>query len=252
MKAMDRYYIPGTGRAMLINTDGTVTPLGELQDMTVEISATMENVYGGDSMFPVFSFIKEKSAQFTFTHASFGLDFLKIAQGATINTGAELFKDETVTVANGSANLSVTSGVITSSVIVVDLGTGTPLKRVTGTPMGNEFSVTTGGVLTFNSASNGKSYLVSYSYTSANAYSADILTTSVPGFVELYHTSGILEQPNGKKIRVYTHIYKARCDGKLNIDFKRGTAYAPKLTFQSLDPQRGDNKFVSVSIEELD
>jgi hypothetical protein len=56
---------------------------------------------------------------------------------------------------------------------------------------------------------------------------------------------------DGSKYVVHTRIYKARCDGSLEVSYARGTASAPKLKFSSLDPQRADKKFCSFTLEKV-
>ena len=62
----------GVGEAFLLSGDGKVSAkLGSLQDMTIEVTATMEDVFGGDGLFPIYNYIKEKSASFKFKNACF-------------------------------------------------------------------------------------------------------------------------------------------------------------------------------------
>ena len=50
----------GVGEAFLLSGDGKVSAtLGSLQDMTIEVTATMEDVFGGDGLFPIYNYIKE-------------------------------------------------------------------------------------------------------------------------------------------------------------------------------------------------
>lgn len=244
--AKKNFFVNGVGTGYLIAKDGTLLPLMDMQDMTIEINSTMEQVYGGDALFAIYTYIKEKSAQFTFTNASFSLDMLKISQGATINTGGEVFGDDNILVTAGAGTLTAASGVDVSSVVVVEDVTGKVYSKVASSPSTGQFTVTTGGVMGFATADNGKELKVSYIFTDATAETADILTTSVPGFVELRHKSQPIEQPDGSKVEIHTRVFKARSDGKINIDFKRGNAYAPKMSFVSVDPQRNDKRFVSV------
>jgi len=248
--AKKTYFINGVGSGYLLGSDGSLLPLMEMQDMTIDISSTMEQIYGGDGLFALSTFVKEKSASFTFTNAAFSLDMLKVGQGATVSEGGEVFGRDEITIAGGSGSLTVTSKVDVSSVIVVD-EYGKPFSKVESNPAAGQFAVTTGGVLTFASQDNGKIVNVRYIYTDKDAETASILTTSVPGFVELQHISAPLEQPDGEVIEVHTRVFKARSDGKIQIDFKRGAAFAPKMTFQSLDPQRKDKGFVSIVIKKL-
>lgn len=244
------FFLNGVGNGYLLGNDGSLLPLMEMQDMTIEISSTMEQIYGGDGLFALSSFVKEKSTSFTFTNATFSLDMLKVGQGATISQGGEVFGNDTIVVTKGTGSLSVTANIDVASVVAVC--DGVPLSRVVSNPSQGEFSVTTGGVLTFADKEEGKVVDVRYIYFDNNAETADILTTSVPGFVELHHKSSPLEQPDGTVIEVHTRIFKARSDGKIQIDFKRGTAFAPKMTFQSVDPRREDKKFVSIVFKNLE
>lgn len=245
--AKKSFFVQGVGSGVMAGADGTAMPLFEMQDMGIEISTSMENVFGGDGMFPLYNFVKEKSAQFTFTNATFDMDMLKYAQGATMGSAGDIVGFDSITITAGAGTLSITTGVDVNSVIVVG-DDGTKYSKVGATPATGQFTVTNLGVMTFATADNGKVVKVSYiaSATGSGIESADILTTSVPGFVEIRHRSLPIEQPDGSKVEIHTRIFKARCDGKINIDFKRGTAFAPKLTFQSLDPQRSDKKFVSM------
>jgi len=246
--------IQGVGSANLIGTDGTKTPMGKLQDMTIEISTTMEKIYGGDSIFNFFEFVKEKSMTFTFTSAIFNMNMLKLSQGSTTGAG-ELYKDEVVTV-DGTTQLgilSVVTGVTPADIIVSKTSDGTIFKYMTGTvPVATKFTfdATTSTLKFFaTDVAVDTEFDVSYAYTKVGLVSQDILTTSVPGFVELRHTSNPTLMPDGNTYILHTRVYKARCDGKLSINHKRGAAEAPKLAFSSLDPQRADKKFCSITME---
>ena len=246
--------LEGVGEAMMVSTNGTISPLGKLQDMQISISTSTEKVYGGDSIFQFYEFIKDKSCSFTFTNATFNLNMIELSQGSTASTG-ECYGQETVTAATQAATLSVNTGVSTAAgdITVVNNTTGLPLTVVSVAPASaGEVKVTSSGALTFHtSVTDGATFTVSYVYTSANTKGTDILTTSVPGFVELRHRSKAITMPDGSTYRVHTRVYKARCDGKLDVDYKRGAASAPKLTFSSLDPQRADKKFCSFTIEKI-
>ena len=246
--------LEGVGSAYMIGTDGSISPLGKLEDMQISISTTTEKVYGGDSIFNFYEFIKEKTCGFTFTNATFNLNMIQLSQGSSDAVG-ECYGSDIVTSATHTAQLTVTSGISTKAgdTSIIDNTTGLPLTVVTGAPTkATEVQISASGVVTFyTSVADGGSYTISYVYTKSGTVGTDILTTSVPGFVELRHISKTITMPSGVKYRVHTRIYKARCDGKLDIDFKRSAASAPKLTFTSLDPQRADKKFCSFTIEEV-
>jgi len=253
--AIQRYVVHGVGSGYLINSDGSFSPFMEMEDMSISINTTVDNVFGGDGLLPIMQFVKEKTAQFTFTSATFGLDMLAISQGVAVTAGggASVFTDEIVTPATGSAQLTITTGVDITSVSAVDTTpvTGSVLTKVTGVPAAGQYAVLATGAMTFNTAQNGKAIEVNYCYSDATSNSVDVLTTSVPGFVELRHKSNIIDDGIGGQYVLYSRIYRARSDGKINVDMKRAAAYAPKMTFESLDPQRSDKKFASFVMKKV-
>ena len=233
----------GVGEAFLLSGDGKVSAkLGSLQDMTIEVTATMEDVFGGDGLFPIYNYIKEKSASFKFKNACFDLNVVAASQGEAVAEGAFVFGSEDIVVKASDNKLLVDSGVEVGSVIAVVDGVG--LTRVEGSPTGTKtFAVTSAGVLDFSSdLTAGTQVHIDYVYT----------VTSVPGYVELRHTSQPTELPNGRKAVLTTRVYKARCEGGLTLSYARGEATAPELNFKSVDPLRGDKKFVSYSVSYVD
>jgi hypothetical protein len=254
--------LEGVGSAMLIDpSSGTLTPLGTMQDMKISITTSTEKVYGGDSIFNFYEYIKDKSCSFEFTSAVLSLGMIQLSQGSTISVG-ECYGNDIVTVNSLAAQLSVAANVTTimSEITVVNNATGVKLTPVSGTPANaTEVKVSALGVLTFYTGTvDGTKYNVSYVYRPVTGTTGtDILTTTVPGFVELRHVSKNItmpvsdQNPTGGTYRVHTRIYRARCDGSLDINYARGTASAPKAKFSSLDPQRADKKFMSVTFEQI-
>lgn len=110
--------------------------LGSLQDMTIEVTATMEDVFGGDGLFPIYNYIKEKSASFKFKNACFDLNVVAASQGEAVAEGAFAFGSEDIVVKASDNKLLVDSGVEVESVIAVVDGVG--LTRVEGSPTGTE------------------------------------------------------------------------------------------------------------------
>ena len=243
----------GVGEAFLLSGDGKVSAkLGSLQDMTIEVTATMEDVFGGDGLFPIYNYIKEKSASFKFKNACFDLNVVAASQGEAVAEGAFAFGSEDIVVKASDNKLLVDSGVEVESVIAVVDGVG--LTRVEGSPTGTKtFAVTSAGVLDFSSdLTAGTQVHIDYVYTVTDGSTVDVKTTSVPGYVELRHTSQPTELPNGRKAVLTTRVYNARCEGGLTLSYARGEATAPELNFKSVDPLRGDKKFVSYSVSYVD
>lgn len=247
--------IHGTGTAFLIGADGsTGAQLMKMQNMSIEITSESEDVFGGDSLFPFYNFITSKSATFTFTNATVDLNVLAMTQGVPVVAGGEAFGNETITVAGTGDTLAVTTGVeVTSVEMVTD--DGKRIERVSESPAGNQFAVTENGALTFgDTVTVGTKVHVSYVYKVGEGSTVHVFTDSVPNYVELRHVSNVTEIPDGKggtkKVRLYTRVYKARCDGGFNLEQTRDGATAPEVTFTSVDPERADKRFVSYSVVE--
>ncbi len=241
----------GIGTAYLLGADGKVqAKLGSLQNMTIEITSTIEDVFGGDSLFPIFNFIKEKGANFKFTNACFDLGVVAASQGVPENTGGIALGHEELTISEGSAQLAATSGVDVDSVMVMH--NGESLKNVDSVAGATKsFTVTNGGVLEFSNDVTG-TVVVDYVFNVTDGTTVDVLSTSVPGYVQLRHESFPTELPDGRKAVLTTIVYKARCEGGLSLDYSRGEAVAPELSFKSVDPGRADKKFVSYSLRYVD
>lgn len=236
IKKNENFFVEGSGKAVITGDNGKLS-LIHLQDMQLDLSSKMEDIFGGESLFPVFSFMSEKGAKATFTNASMSLEAFNLTQGTTADAEATLFADETVTVGDGG-ELPVTHAdkADKSSFIVSDED-------------GNVLTVTDGKVATTNA---GNKVNVFYTYTATvGAVGASALTTSVPGYVSIYHRSKPMKQKNGRVVRILTTIYKARSDGSLKLDFKHKNAYAPELVFNAVDPEREDKKFMSFTIQDV-
>lgn len=244
----------GVGEAVLLDQNGKASAtLMRLQNMNIEITAEFEDVYGGDSLFPFFNYIKSKSATFRFKDATFNMDILAATQGSEVVEGGEAFGSENLEVKTDSATLSITTGVIADSVAII--ANGKALKRVEAdaTPETGEFKASEAGQITFASGEfeDGAIVHVSYVYTVAEGTSVHVKTDDVAGYVELRHISNPTELKDGRLVQVHTRVYKAKCDGGFNLEQTRDGATAPEVTFKSVDPERADKRFVSYSVVEV-
>ena len=225
MAKIDNLVLHGVGEAYLLSPDGKIaTRLTKMQSMSIEVTSESEDVYGGDSLFPILNFIKSKSAQFKFKNAVFDMNVLAATQGVNLDENGDINVSETITVSNHSATLTHTSG-------------------------DTEFSVTESGSVKFADTFEDTTVEVSYICSSASAQAVNVLTDSVPGYVELRHTSKPITLPDGRTVRLHTRVYKAVCDGGFTLEYTRDGAVAPEVTFKSVDPQRADKRFVSYSLE---
>ena len=242
----------GIGTAYILGSDGKVqAKLGSLQNMTIEITSTIEDVFGGDGLFPIFNFIKEKGANFKFTNACFDLDVVAASQGVAATAGGVALGHEEVEIKSNKAQLSISKDIDIDSVMVI-VNDETLTKVDTLTSKTKAFTVASTGALQFSSDIATGTAIVDYIYAVTDGSTVDVLTTSVPGYVQLRHESFPTELPNGRKAVLTTIVYKARCEGGLSLDYTRGEAVAPELSFKSVDPGRVDKKFVSYSLRYVD
>lgn len=245
--------LQGIGSGMLISaTDKSIVPIDYGTDLSAEVTVSSEDVFGGDSLFPIFTFIKEKGGKVTITDATFKLNMLKATQAATLTSGGSAKKmvTETITVATGtSAQLTATSGVSTAVGDTVAYKVDAPdtaVLQVVSAPTGAvQFTVTAAGVITFGSSTSGQ-YVFSYYVTDANAASATIKTNVFPGHYELRWRM-VTKDRAGNNYAFDLRATNVTCTGGFTVDLKRGTASAQKLEFKILAPSSGTD-FINYTI----
>lgn len=246
----DNLVLHGVGEAFLLSADGKISGrLSRLQSMSIEVTSESEDVYGGDSLFSFFNYIKSKSATFKFKNATFDMNVLAVTQGSGVEEGGEVNVFEKVQVKSNKATLSVTSNVDVDSVVV--LSNGKTLTKVASPTTTDQYSVTTAGALTFGTGFADSEVEVSYVYKSNDGTTVNVKTNDVPGYVELRHTSQPVKMKDGKVYVLNTRVYKAVCDGGFNLEYTRDGAVAPEVTFKSVDPERADKRFVTYSLTEV-
>lgn len=239
------FFVTGVGTGY-VNTEDGVVPLLQLQDMKIELKSKTEDIFGGESMFSLYNFMTEKSTDFSFTSAAMSLDMIRVTQGSDVAAKAMLFETEIglAVAADGTITLANTAIEADSVLVLIDG------EKVAATYAGGKLKVDD---MTPYSTVSGLVATASYRYTSTDASvtGSSILTTSIPGYVELRHVSNPIKQKDGSVIQIYTTIYKARSDGSLTIDYKQKNAYAPELKFSAVDPERADKKFVDFAVKRL-
>ena len=237
MKLNQKFFVEGVGKAIVGGTEGKVGYI-HLQNANFEFSSKMENIEGGESNSPLFSYQTEKDGKVTFQNASMDAQTVALTQGVAAQKTAVVFAmDEEVTVGqDGSATLAhAQTADLETLILATDDGVYVPYK---------------GGKV--DTAYAGKKLLATYSYTvDKNAVGVDVKTVSVPGYVTIFFRSKAMKQKDGRVVRQYLTIYKARSDGSLKFDFKHKNAFAPELTFSIVDPERKDEKFWSYAVQDV-
>ena len=243
----------GIGSGMLINvSDKSVVPIDKATDFSAEISVSSEKVFGGDSLFPILTFIKEKGGKLTITNAVFSLGMLKSTQAAALTTAGSSKKlvKETITVATGTAaQVTSTSGVSTTVGDTVAYKVAAPdvaVAQVASAPTGAvQFTISAAGVVAFGSSTSGD-YVFSYYVTDTNAQTATIKTNVFPGSYE-FRWRMTTEDTAGIQYYFDIRATNVKCSGGFTVDLKRGTAVAPKMEFEVLAPVSGYD-FISYTL----
>ena len=260
------FFIEGSGTARVIDNNNALS-LIHLQDMTLELTSTMENIYGGEGNFALYSYNTEKGLKVSFTNASWNLDIMNLTQGTTQDSVATLFTEEKVSV--GGTNTAAAGNVKVVNHNNVDYTSPIMLYSAENEVVFSwDGETITNGTGTIGSASGtytvklpstyyGQTLTAVYNYTVPSSSTqtdaivgvgSSLYTTGIPGFVTIHHKSKPMKQKDGRIIRVFTTVYRARCDGSLTIDFKHKNAFAPELAFEVVDPERKDRKYMISSI----
>jgi len=178
-------FIFGSGSMWATRTDvaaSTPLPFGILQEGSIDISFSNKPLYG-QYQFPVAvgRGTAKVSGKAKFARI-FGRQLNDILFGTTTAVGL-------LSIANNEVGVVPTTPfqvtVANAATFADDLGvfysaTGLPLTKVAATPAAGQYSVSAGGVYTFNTADTTKTVLISYSYTSTGTLSQQKTTVSNP------------------------------------------------------------------------
>lgn len=177
-------YMFGTGQLFATPVGGgNPLRLGALQDVSVEFSGDTKQLFGQYQMPLAVARGKTK------IEGKIGTANIDVSAFNTLFFGNTVTNNsEEKQVINEAASIPATPGPYTVTVansadFYVDLGvtlvsTGAPLKQVSGTPGSGEYSVTSGGVYTFNAAQQGAAIVINYLYTASTAGSGTLAITN--------------------------------------------------------------------------
>ncbi len=155
----------GTGELYWTPTGANPTPIyiGFLQELAVKMAGTSKK-FKANKLFPADSALV--GAELTGT-AKFGQDkgdILAGIIGGVISTGMRVLMQAESTGVIAAATYTAANPTGFEDKGVCD-ETGVQLTRVASAPSTTQYSVTTGGVYTFNAGANGKTYTIRYTYT---------------------------------------------------------------------------------------
>ena len=241
------------GSGYLETVSGKFNEIMKGQGLKFDVKATLVDVEGGDSLFPIYTFISKKEGNVEIDSAVFSLSQTAIGQAVTyITTG--LKKSNRVLITNSSTSLGTGTYTGVSNVKVID-PTGNKLAASlvvsTGTAPEGGVSITTAGVVAFDDTAPVGEYKVWFeSDAPTESSSIQMLKNAMP---EVSSFSWILpaEELDGDKYQVDLRVKRCRADGAFTIDAKRGTASVPKLSLKILDPGDGSEDFATIVVSKV-
>lgn len=231
----------GIGAGVLKSVSGKIAEMTTSQSMNMDITATTEDVYGGDGLFPLYTYISKKEGTVEITNAEFKLSQVQVAQGTKITTTGNK-RNYSVLITKDDKQL-IKDGALTGVETIVVIG-----------PDGNDASanvtITEAGAVTFGEAAVAGEYAVWFKATDANSVRAEMLKNAMPE-VATFNWMFTTEDSEGNKYQIDIYARRVRADGELKIETARDKATTPSLKIKILDPGDGHDDFAVVTITPL-
>ncbi len=229
----------GIGKGLLKTVTGKLMECTTSQTMKLNVSATTEDQFGGDSLFPLYTFISKKEGSVEITNAEFKLSQLAIAQGIDLEKAGNK-RVQRVLVTKEDTALPGT-GLTGVEVIAVVAPDGSESKDV---------SVGADGALTFAEGAAEGEYAVWFKANDDTAVKASMLKNAMPE-VATFNWTFTTESSDGEKYQIDLYARRVRCDGKFDIETGRDKASTPSLKVNILDPGDGHEDFAVITISKV-
>lgn len=242
-------YVFGTGQLYSVPTGGG-NPLrvGALQDVSVEFSGDVKQLYG-QYQYPLDvargkTKIEGKIGTGNIDVAAFNTIFF----GQTVTSNSE--KKQAINEAGSvPASSSYTITVANAASFSLDLGvtlvtTGASLTQVATAPAAGQYSVTSGGVYTFNVAQASAGVLINYLYTATTASSGTLnITNQLMGSTPKFQL--VASQTYNNK--VFTLLLYAITTEKLSLPLKQDDHLVSEISFQAFADDSNRVGYVSTT-----
>lgn len=242
-------YMFGTGQLFATPVGGgNPIRVGALQDISVEFSGDIKQLYGQYQM-PL-----DVARGKTKVEGKVGTANIDVSAFNSLFFGETLVNNsEKKQSTNEAASIPATPGPYTVTVandetFFLDLGvtvvtTGLPLKQVVGVPASGEYSVAD-GVYTFNAAQQGLGIIINYIYTATTTNSGSItLTNKLMGNTPKFQL--VMSQVyNGKQFLLM--LYSCTAD-KLSLPLKQDDYTMSEISYQSQANDSNEIGFMSTT-----
>ena len=240
-------YMFGTGRLSVLpsSNTGVLTQFAALQSVSVDFNGDMKELYGRNQFALDIARGKVKiQAKAAFANVDVNV-YNNAFFGQTVAAGQQLVaENEAGTIPTTPFQITV-SGAAT---FIQDLGvnftaTGVALTRVVSAPGAGQYSVSAGGVYTFNTTDSAKGVLISYQYstvaTGSQVAISNLLMGNVPTFQAVLNGS--------YKGKIITLTLYSCVASKLNLPLKQDDYMIPEVDFMAQDNGAGSVGIISAT-----
>lgn len=256
--------IKGSGNMTAVNplNNKEILTLGKLQDLRITFTTEIDDIFGGDSLYPIDTLVRSKSIEISATNAKFDLNQMKLMLGNSCGVNANGNDDNyihvldefhivpatgatEVTLDNAAGDLFDTNFHVRCDDDNMPISLGDPLTE------DYEYSLVD-NVLTFSAAMAGKKVYINYRINETmdeNSMYA-VLKDEVPFNVSIVH-QGSFRQKDNTLQGIETEIYSCRARGSFTIDAARTTASTSAIELTIVDPERPDGRLGTVKRFEL-
>jgi hypothetical protein len=238
------------GKGYLKTKSGNFNEVTYGQKMTFDVKATLVDVEGGDSLFPIYTFISKKEGTITIDSATFSLSQSSIANQVNITT-ASLKKINRLLLSSTATTLGTYTGVIDVNCISPS---GVPITvTTTGIAPVDTAGVdvsATGAILWGSAVVAGEYKFWFKSDAPSESASMGMLKNAMPEVSEFVWTIEGAEL-DGDIYQVDIYANRVRADGAFTIDVAKSTATVPKLQLKVLDPGDGSEDFAKIVLSKV-
>lgn len=249
---MSNNILYGVGNAILRDfTDlSKIIALTKLKNLSIDTSSNEEKIYAGDDPYPWASFPKDKAIKITADNVSFDMKVLSATQGVDYVTGVSTMTE--------ISNIIIPEDGIVMLGYVPNDGTLSiddyvSVADIASVATGKYFQDTTDKKkLIFSVDDKGKEITIIYERpTGDNAQIMSIMKESLSKPFKFIHRIPIYDNNNKIVGNAQLTIYKCRSNNAFTFNYQQYTAFAPKIEFEALNPQRPDGKLWDFVIEML-
>ena len=234
------------GDGYLKTKSGAFNEITYGQKVAFDISSTLVDVEGGDSLFPIYTFISKKAGKITISSATFSLSQASVANVTELST-TSISKLNRLLLPSTATSLGTYTGV--KDVIAVDPEGASVVVTQTGTAAAaDQIDVSGTGAILWGSGVKAGEYKFWFKADApTEAVSMGMLKNAMPEVSEFaWRIDGA--ELDGDTYQVDIYAPRVRADGSFKIDVAKATASVPQLVLNILDPGDGTNDFMKIVV----